>query len=387
MKRIRSIDITRGLAMVIMALDHVRDLIHVDSLSHQPTDLATTTPILFFTRFITHLCAPIFVFLAGTSVYISFQKQGNIRQTRNFLFKRGLWLIVLEFTVINFAIFGDIRFHLLTFLVIATIGFGFIMLGLMLSLSPKTIGIIGLSIIFLHNLFPLIPFEEGSVFKQVLTPFFSPTAIPVSPERTFIMGYPPIPWLGIMLTGFAAGPFFSLEASKRNQLFIKIGLSSLLLFLILRFIKIYGDPVPWSVQKNGVYTFLSFMNITKYPPSLLFCLFTLGTMFMILALIERTGQGLKGFLSVYGQVPMFYFIAHFYLIHVLLVIILLIQGVHWNDMDFSSGTYGRPKGVTTGVSFGMVYLIWAFVVLILYQPCRWFGRYKKENSYWWLKYI
>ena len=129
------------------------------------------------------------------------------------------------------------------------------------------------------------------------------------------------------------------------------------------------------------------MNITKYPPSLLFCLFTLGTMFLILALIERTGQGLKGFLTVYGQVPMFYFIVHFYLIHILLIIILLVQGVHWNELEFSTGAYGRPMGPATGVGLGMVYLIWVFVVLILYQPCRWFGKYKRENSYWWLKYI
>ena len=256
MKRQPSIDIVRGIVMIIMALDHVRDLMHVDSITQSPTDLSTTSPLLFFTRFITHLCAPTFVFLAGTSVYLSLQNKNNLAETRKFLFKRGLWLLILEFTIVNFGLFFDIGFHSVLFEVIAAIGFGFIVLSLLLKIRSQILGFIGLFILFFHNILPIIPFEENSVLKNILAPFFSPIVIPFS-GRAFIMGYPPIPWLGIMLVGFATGKFFALAEEKRKKLFTKIGLSALILFIIIRFVNIYGDPVLWTTQKDAVFTFLS----------------------------------------------------------------------------------------------------------------------------------
>jgi uncharacterized membrane protein len=282
MKRENSIDIVRGIVMIIMALDHVRDLMHVDALTQSPTDLATTTPILFFTRWITHLCAPIFVFLAGTSVFLSLKSKNNLAATRQHLIKRGFWLVLLEFTIVNFGLFFDIGFHTLLFEVIATIGFGFILLGLLLKIPTKQLGILGLIIIFCHNIFPLIPFAEGSLLKTILAPFFNLTVIPLFAGKVFVVGYPPIPWLGIMLVGFASGRFFEKEKSERKKLFVKIGLGSLGLFTLIRFINIYGDPALWSVQKNALFTFLSFMNLTKYPPSLVFCLVTLGILFLLI---------------------------------------------------------------------------------------------------------
>ena len=386
MKRIESIDIVRGVVMVIMALDHVRDLMHVNSIAQSPTDLTTTTPLLFFTRLITHLCAPTFVFLAGTSAYLVFRRGGDTGTIRKSMIKRGLWLILLEFTVVNFALFFDIRFHTMMFEVIAAIGLGFILLALLLKLKPNTLGMIGLAIIFLHNLLPLIPFSEGSVVRMILAPLFGPAAFPLSPNMTFVMGYPPIPWLGIMLVGFASGRLFELETATRKGVFLKIGLCSLLFFVLLRFVNIYGDAA-WSVQKDGIYTLLSFLNITKYPPSLLFCAFTLGLMFLSLAFAEQAKYRFTHTLSTYGKVPLFYFIVHFYLIHVLLLIILLMQGFQWSELDFASGSFGRPKGVESGVSLGIVYLIWIGVVLALYLPCKWFANYKASHSYWWLKYV
>jgi uncharacterized membrane protein len=387
MKRIQSIDFTRGLVMIIMALDHVRDLIHVDSLSQSPTDLNTTSPILFFTRWITHLCAPVFVFLAGTSAFISFQKKKDTRQFRNGLFKRGLWLIFLEFTFVNFAIYFDPGFHTPLFAVIAAIGMGFIFLGLMLSFSLRTIGIIAVVILLFHNLTPLIPFPEGSVLKTILTPFFQPAAFPIGSGRTFIMGYPPIPWLGIMLLGFAMGKVFLTEGINRRKLFIKTGLGLIVFFTILRFINVYGDPVNWSAQKSSVYTFLSFMNVSKYPPSLMFCSVTLGIMFLILAVSESSKGRFINFAKVYGQVPLFYFVLHFYLVHIILIFVLFLQGFSWADLDFASGTFGRPKGMETGLSLSWIYLIWICVVLALYKPCQWFGKFKSDHNYWWLKYL
>lgn len=386
MKRQPSIDIVRGIVMIIMALDHVRDLMHVDSITQSPTVLATTSPLLFFTRLITHLCAPIFVFLAGSSVYLSLQTNDDIVHKRQLLIKRGFWLIFLEFTIVNFGLFFDIGFHTLLFEVIAAIGFGFIMLGLLLKIRPKTLGITGLIIIFCHNLLPLIPFAENSVVKAILSPFFSPIVVPFD-ERAFVMGYPPVPWLGIMLVGFATGKFFERVQETRKRLFLKIGLLALSLFVALRFINIYGDPALWSTQKNAVFTFISFMNVTKYPPSLLFCLVTLGIMFLLLAFADEFQNYIKKVTLIYGKVPLFYFVVHFYVIHILTLIMLFAQGFNWSQLEFASGTFGRPKGAESGLPLSTIYLIWICVVVILYKPCQWFGKYKAENQHWWLKYI
>lgn len=387
MNRITSIDFTRGLVMIIMALDHVRDFMHVTAGVQSPTDLSTTSPALFFTRWITYLCAPVFVFLSGTSVYISLQRKNNLADTRKFLFTRGLWLIVLEFTVVNFGLWFDAGFHTLIFEVIATIGVGFIMLGLLLRLSPKVIGIMGLVIIFGHNLLTLVPFAEGSVIRALVTPLFGPTAFPITSTRVFITGYPPIPWMGIMLVGFASGKFFDGQPEQRRSAFFRIGFGAIALFILLRFINGYGDAVPWSVQKDAVLTFLSFMNVTKYPPSLLFCLITLGIMFLVLGVSETLKQVWAGKVIVYGRVPLFYFIVHFYLAHVLLLAILLLQGFSWDQFSFANGAFGRPTGVTSGVSLPIIYLIWVGVVVALYKPCVWYGRYKATHGHWWLRYL
>jgi uncharacterized membrane protein len=385
-KRINSIDVVRGIVMIIMALDHVRDLIHVNAITQNPTDLKTTTPILFFTRWITHLCAPTFVFLAGTSVYLS-SRNKDISETRNFIIKRGIWLIILEFTLVNFALWFDLGFHIFIFEVIAAIGFGLIILGLLIKFSPQILGIAGLIIIFGHNLLPLIPFSEGSVIKSILTLFFGFGAFPIG-STAFIMTYPPIPWLGIILVGFAAGTFFELDSENRKKRFIQIGIASLSLFVILRIINIYGDPVPWTYQNNPVYTFLSFINLTKYPPSLLFCLTILGFTFLMLAFAENAKNKLVDFTVVYGKVPLFYFIIHLYLIHFILLIILLLQGFSFSSFDFASGTFGRPKGVASGLDLWAIYLIWIAVVAALYFPCRWFGKYKsKHKEKTWLRYL
>lgn len=387
MKRILSIDFTRGLVMILMVLDHVRDLMHVDSVTHNPTDLSSTTAAIFLTRFVTHFCAPIFVFLAGTSAYISSQNTTDKKQSRAFLLKRGLWLILLEFTVVNFGVWFDPGFHLYLFQVIAAIGFGFVVLSFISRLSPKIVGGIGLFILLTHNIVPLIPIEQGSILKTILTPLFSTTAIPLTAKTVLVMGYPPIPWIGILLAGFGFGMLFNRPQNERKSIFLKIGLISIALFFVLRFINIYGDPAPWSTQKNGLFTVLSFINVTKYPPSLIFCLLTLGGMFLILALAERAENRFTNIVSVYGKTPMFFYLIHWYIIHPLLIVILFIQGFSWAEMDFASGNFGRPKGVESGLNLGAVYLVWMTVVGALYFACRAYGKYKASHKNWWLKYI
>ncbi len=385
MKRLDSIDFTRGFVMIIMALDHTRDFVHIPALTQSPTDLATTTPILFFTRWITHLCAPTFVFLAGVSAYLYFKSEG-IAKGRQFLLSRGIWLIVLEFSIINFGLWFDIHFHVLLLEVIGAIGIGFLLLGLSLKASAKTLCIIGLAIIFFHDLLPLIPFAEGSILKMILSPLFLPSTVELSPGYLFVIGYPPMVWLGIMLVGFGSGMLFEVSDSSRKSLLLKIGLSSLALFVIMRFINVYGDA-PWSSQKDAVFTFLSFINVTKYPPSLLFTLLMLGITYLILFFSDGAKGKVIDIAMVYGRVPLFYFIVHFYLLHSLMLIIMLLQGFQWSDLNFGAFGFGRPK-TENGLELWAVYLIWISVVVALYPVCKWYGKYKAEHKEKkWLKYL
>ncbi len=373
--------------MIIMALDHTRDFMHAGSLTDSPTNLSTTSVPLFFTRWITYLCAPTFVFLSGTSAWLSMKRKGNPGESRKFLLRRGLWLILLEFTIVNFGLFFDAGFHNLLFEVIATIGFGFVIISLLLKQSLKITGITGLIILFCHGLISKIPFASGSVFNAVLTPLFSLRLFPLNPGRSLLIAYPPMPWLGIMLMGFAAGKIFERAPEMRRKIFRNLGLASLLLFILIRWINGYGDPSAWARQKTPVFTFLSFMNVSKYPPSLLFCLVTLGIMLMLLAFTERMNGRIVKIVSVYGKTPLFYFILHFYILHTLLLIILFLQGFHWSDLNFASGSFGRPLQGESGIPLWAVYGVWFTVVAALYKPCAWFGRYKAEHKSWWLKYV
>ena len=351
---------------------------HSTSMSQSPTDLLTTTTMLFMTRWVTHLCAPTFVFLSGVSAYISFKRNNNLSASRSFLLKRGIWLVILEFTLVNFALWFDIHFRLMIMEVISAIGLSFIVLSLTLKLPSRTIGITGLLIIFCHNLLQgiIIPSNPASIFFSSV--LFRPFLLKITPELSFYTAYPLVPWLGIMFAGFASGEFFNLPPEKRSKIFLRIGLSALLLFIIIRCINVYGDPSPWSEQKSYLFTFLSFINTTKYPPSLLFTLLFLGITFIILFLSEQASNRFTEILMVYGKVPLFYFIIHLFIIHSLMFVMLFIQGFKSNDMMFGVFNNGRPQ-TGGGVTLPVIYLIWISVVIILYPVCRWYGKYKSEN--------
>ncbi len=386
MKRNESIDFMRGLVMIIMVLDHVRDFFHVTSLSQSPTNLQITTPLLFFTRWATYLCAPTFVFLSGTSAYLSIKAKKDVIGAQSFLISRGLWLILLEFTLVNFGMCFDVRFNVLIFEVIAAIGFGFIVLGLLCKLPQRVIGIIGLTILIFHGLVPSAAGIELPFYKKILASLFSPGVFSLGNGRVFFMGYPPVPWLGIMLTGFGAGGFFQLTEEKQKPVFLKAGLIAIALFVFLRAFNIYGNPSPWAVQKSPLLTFLSFINVTKYPPSLLFCLLFLGSMFLILSLVQGICNKWTAMVSVYGKVPLFYFLVHWYIIHPLLFIVLFLQGFKNSDLVFGFN-FGRPK-TGSGVELWAVYLIWISVVILMYPLCKWYGRYKANHrEKKWLRYI
>ena len=419
MKRIPSIDIARGLVMVIMALDHTRDFLHSWSQSHSPLDLSVTTPAIFFTRWITHLCAPAFVFLSGASAALSLSSAADptrgmgLPAARNFLLRRGIILILIEFSLVNFGLFFDLQCRVFIFEVIATIGTGFILLSFLSRLPLKILLIVTLLLFFGHDLLPpplmAAPAAAGGAGidwdRLIKSLLWSPGAFQLTPRLLFDVAYPILPWLGIMLAGFVAGRWCQRPAEQRKKIFFRLGLLSLGLFTVLRFINGYGDPDHWAVQKNTVFTVLSFLNVSKYPPSLLFSLVTLGVLFLVLAAAERRDNGAHPshaedpshagdrsnkatrILLVYGRTPLFYFIIHMYLVHLLLFVIAFFQGFTWKDFRFGPFQFGLPeKGF--GISLAGVYAVWVGVVIALYPLCRWYGRYKAMHpEKGWLRYF
>ena len=396
MKRLPSIDVARGLVMVIMALDHARDLLHIHA-DQSPTNLATTTPILFFTRWITHLCAPGFVFLAGTSVYLYFYgaskaspsgaaTPAEMSSRRRFVFTRGLVLVGMEFTIVNFGVFFDPHFRLFIFEVIATIGTGMILLSILSRVRLGVVAAIAAMLIFGHDLFNPGMLPATGPVRFIGSLLFSLNVFPLGPDRLFLIAYPVLPWLGILLAGFVAGRLFALPADQRKVILLRLGLAALALFVLLRSIDLYGDPIHWAKQKNALFTFLSYINVNKYPPSLIFTLVTLGVLLLVLSAAEGHDNRTTRVLRVYGQAPMFYFIVHFYILHAVMLIVVLLQGYHWADLPFSGGRFGRPAGA--GLSLAAVYAVWIAVVVALYPVCKWYGQYKQSHrEKKWLRYL
>jgi uncharacterized membrane protein len=372
-KRIISIDATRGLVMIIMALDHVRDFMHVSSITQDPTNLQTTTAALFLTRWITHLCAPTFVFLSGVSAYVSQKKF-----SQKFLLSRGLWLILIDFTVINFALWFDIYFRTLIVEVVCAIGAGLVVLSLLIKLPSRIIGLIGILIIFGHNLFQNVSFKENPALNFIFSLLFRQSLFQVNPSFDFITGYPLVPWIGIVLAGFGFGELFNQPVEIRKKRFLQIGIVAFTLFLVLRLINIYGDPSVWSVQKSSIYTLLSFINVTKYPPSLLFTLLMLSITLLVLWITDGIKNKFTDILSVYGKVPLFYFIIHLYLIHLIMLAMVFYEGFGFKDLKFGILSTGRPQG--SGVELWVIYLTWIGVVLLLFPLCKWYGRYKANHK-------
>lgn len=383
MKRITSIDVVRGIVMIIMALDHVRDLLLQNALAENPTDLTTTYPALFFSRWITHLSAPTFVFLSGVSAYISAQKQQNNRESKRFLLTRGLWLIFLEFTIITLGIWFDIGFHTFLFQVIAAIGIGFILLTFFIGKSSKIALGVGSIIMIFYGLLVLLP---DSAVKSALNPLFSVSVFPLG-SRLLILGYPIVPWWSIMLIGYGFGEYFLVEKTNRTTFFIKMAGGFLVGFIVLRFINIYGDPVPWAENPKPFFTLLSFLNINKYPPSLDFTLCMLGICFLLLWISEKIGEGKLSFFKIFGSVPLFYYLIHWYVIHAILIVVFLTKGFSWADFVFTEQTFGRPK-TADGLTLPQVYLAWFAVILIMYPICKWYSSYKSQHpEKTWLRYL
>ena len=390
-QRIASIDILRGLVMLIMAIDHVRDFFHYGH--PEPTDLAITTPFLFFTRFITHFCAPTFVFLSGMSAYLA-----GTRRTKNemtsFLIKRGLWLIAVELILITLAITFNPLYNIFVFQVIWAIGGSMILLGLLIRLGTplKVIGVIGAILFFGHDIIDTVHvavIDKTFAGKLLISGQGFGDFWALTPTRGFLMAYALLPWAGIMMMGYAFGSLYAktYDAAKRRKTLLYSGLGLLGIFFILRHFNIYGDPSEWHFQKTTALSIISFLNVSKYPPSLLYSSVTVGTAMVILSFTENIKNKFTGILYVYGNVPFFYYLCHWYLIRLTTVIVFFATGHN------SSQIYNPHQGPIMfqpddmGFGLGGVYLIWFIVVLILYFPCRWYSKYKQTHTHWWLSYL
>lgn len=391
-KRIDSIDILRGIVMVIMALDHVRDYFHVQANLDNPLNLATTTPLLYFTRWITHFCAPIFVFLSGVSIYLQSLRKTK-KELAGFLIKRGLWLILLEVVIISFAWSFNPHYNFLFFQVIWAIGISMVILGLLIWLPFNLILVLGLIIVFGHNLLD-IP-ESGKDFKpgfwlDLLHSSRFAMYQYVDNHRLFI-AYPFLPWTGLMMLGYCTGIYFSpkFTADKRRKILTRIGFALIILFIVVRAVNVYGDPVPWSEQKNGLFTFFSFINVNKYPPSLLYMCITVGPAFLFLSFIESFRNKFTNVMRTYGRVAFFYYILHLYLVHLLSAIAFLARGHSFEEASNTGDFFPFYfLAVGEGYSLAVVYAVWAFVVILLYPLCKWYDTYKTSHKEkWWLSYL
>ncbi|HYE54444.1 MAG TPA: heparan-alpha-glucosaminide N-acetyltransferase domain-containing protein [Chitinophagaceae bacterium] len=387
--RFESIDIVRGAVMLIMALDHVRHFIHLPSMTDEPTNLATTTPVLFFTRWITHFCAPAFLFLSGISAFISGQRKTK-QELSIFLVKRGCWLVLVELIVISFSWSFDPFYNKFFLQVIWAIGWSMIILGLLVRTSLTVITTVGLVLFLGHNILDHVSLpQEGAaaiIWKLLLTS--RGDLVPLGTGRSVLLIYSILPWTAVMLLGYVAGHVFKSDVSdaRRRKLLLASGAGMILLFIVLRLFNQYGDPSPWSQQKDAVYTFLSFLNVTKYPVSLMYTCMTIGPVLVLLALLKNAQGRPVRFLTIFGRVPFFYYILHFFLIHVICAALFFGTGHTWNQTnDAASFVFFRPSWF--GFGLPVVFVVWLLVIGILYYPCRWFAAYKQRNSQWWLSYV
>jgi len=391
--RIASIDIIRGAVMILMAIDHVR--------VYSGLPAGGPTPGIFFTRWITHFCAPAFIFLAGTSAFFYGRKHQDLSR---FLLTRGLWLVLLELMVLRVAWTFNFDFaHYEMAGVIWVIGWCMIILAGLVRLPFGVVSTLGIVIIAGHNLLdsyvyptliPTLSNSFGSVLWKIFYVGFyaGPIAFGANGPSLIVL-YAIVPWIGVMAAGYAFGKLLTLEPERRTRWCLAIGLTATALFLVLRGFNLYGDPRPWSTVAgpNGQPTpppLLAFLNTNKYPASLLFLLMTLGPTIALMPLLERARGAVARFITVFGRVPFFYYVLHIPLIHALALVVSLVRTGAVDPWLFTNHPMGNPQppdGYTW--SLALLYLVWAVAIAILYPACRRFADLKARGGEWWLRYL
>lgn len=372
--------------MVVMALDHTRDYFHSQAMIFDPTDLEKTSPAIFLTRWVTHFCAPAFALLSGVSININLRKRGRPELVK-YLLTRGLWLVFLDLVVFRFALFFNFYYDLTFFSILWMLGWCMIFMAGVIFLPYRAILIASIVIIAGHDALNGITFTPGtpiaSLWTIVMTRGFVPPA--------FVSIYPLVPWLAIMMFGFVTGRLYGekYDPLLRRRLLLQLGILSIILFFILRWANVYGDPVPWTVSSRGtLFTIISFFNVSKYPISMLFTLMTIGPLLILLSLFETIDTKWLSPAVIFGRVPLFYFLIHFFLIHAAALVHQMWKtGKSFSEIDFhsSDGTSALERslgGITPegGVSLVWVYVVWVLVILTLYPVCTWYERIKTRHG-------
>lgn len=383
--RIESIDLLKGLVMIIMALDHVRDYFHYSAFFFDPTDPLKTTFPIYFTRFITNFCAPAFSFLAGLSAFMVGKRKSK-KELSQFLLKRGVWLVFVEIVILSFAWLFDPNYSMIALQVIWVLGISMIFLAGLIHLPLNYILVFSCVFIFGHNLLDSVHFEGSLLWSFI----HEQQIFPNIANRTLEFAYPILPWFAVMSLGYYFGSFYdsSFDQHKRKKIFNTIGICSWVLLLILRFTNVYGNLLPWKDYGNISQNLISFLNFTKYPPSLTFLLLTLGATLLFLANTENLKGRIVDFFCVFGRVPFFYYIIHIYLIHLLALVVAEVTGFGWKTMILKMPVWFSPDLKGYGFSLPWVYLVWFGLIAILYPICKKFDRYKQSNKdKWWLSYL
>ena len=388
--RLENIDVLRGLVMVVMALDHTRDFLSHDALLFRPLDLTQTYAALFFTRWITHFCAPVFCFLAGTAAFLSLTRGKTKTDLARFLITRGLWLVLLELTVMQFAWTFNFDIHSLGGGVIWALGWSMVALAALIYLPVWAIAAFGIVMIGTHNLFDSVPPEAFGSLGWLWNVLHAGNPIHLSPTYTFYIGYPLVPWIGVMAAGYAYGAVVKLDRARRRRRTLWLGISLCAAFVVIRATNIYGDPFPWSRQQSLLFTVFSFIKCEKYPPSLLYLLMTLGPSFIVLALLDRDlGKFWRPFI-VFGRVPLFFlYRSHFSdpcdrLAHLLPAVWRPERAFCRPAVPDDARSLYPPD---YGFGLAGVYAVWLLVVIALYPVCRWFAELKQRRRGGWLSYL
>jgi uncharacterized membrane protein len=379
--RLESVDLLRGVIMIIMALDHTRDFFGQPG---SPTNLATASVALFFTRWITNFCAPVFFLLLGTGAWLSLRKRTKSELSR-FLFTRGLWLLFLELTLFRcLAVQFNFDYHVTIINVLWALGWSMIVLSVLVYLPAWAVTTFGAVMIATHNLLDSI--NSANPFWSIL---HSPNIIFSSPGHTVLVAYPLIPWVGVTAAGYGLGQIYGWSPERRRALLLRLGIGLTIAFVLIRAINIYGDPSHWTAQRTPIYTVLSFLNTTKYPPSLLFLLMTLGPALIFLSIFDTHTPRLLRPALIIGKVPMFYFLLHFFLIHLFAVVICYARygHIYWmfQSSDLANFPITQPPG--WGLTLPLVYFLWAIVVVAMYPLCRWYAALKQRSNNPWLSYL
>jgi uncharacterized membrane protein len=379
--RRESVDLLRGVVMVVMVLDHVRDFF--GDTRADPTDLDRTTPALFFTRWTTHFCAPVFIFLAGVGAGLAAAAGKSRGRLAVFLLTRGLWLIVLEQTVECVCLFFGLPRVVLA-LVLWASGWSMIALAGLIFLPRLVVAMVAVGMIALHNLLDRVHVAGNGPVAMVWHVLHDPGFVRLPYGYVLFAFYPLIPWVGVMALGYVLAPLLVPSTSPGRSALIRLGVGLVVGFVAIRAANVYGDPRPWARQATMAFTLMSFLNCTKYPPSLLFLMMTLGPALLLLAALDRGAGPLNEPLRTFGRVPLFYYLLQWPLIHGLAVLVARLRGepIGWL---FDFPPFQAPSGY--GHSLSWVYLTWALIVAILYLPCRWYAGVKGRRRDWWLGYL